>query len=409
MKKQFALSAALLAITASPLVASAQDSASPAQEAEEGSDTLFGDFGGARKRLAENGVTIESILTYDSISNVHGGLKRQTAALGNYDLTASFDLEKLGGPAGGTVFLYALGNTGEAPQDNVGDTQASDNIQTDESFKLYEAWYEQSFADDRWSVLAGLHDFNSEFQTLEFAGNLINSSFGISVDVSQVGPSIFATTSLATRVRYRAESGMYAQGALYDGVPGDPNNPRGTHIDLRTDDGLFYALEAGFVGPEGPSYSKAALGGWWHTAEFEDFQGNVRDENGGAYFIAEKRLTAEEDENQGLGAFLQVGFASPSRNQIGSYFGGGLQYVGPIPSRDEDAVSFGVAHARNSGDFVDTSEEFSRAETAIELNYKASIVPWFALTGDIQYIVDPGTVDGVENATVLGIRAEVAM
>ena len=284
-----------------------------------------------------------------------------------------------------------------------------DNIATDESFKLYEAWYQQNFLEDRLSFLAGLHDYNSEFDALNFAGNLINSSFGISPDISQVGPSIFATTSLAARVRYSTEDLVYVQGAIYDGVPGDPENPRGTHVDLHSGDGAFYGFETGYAGEDGPDYWKAAVGAWYHTAEFEDFAGNARDHNGGFYLIAEKRLTQEEDAAQGLGAFFQLGRTSAARNPFATYVGGGVQYTGAIESRDEDAVSFGFAYARNGSEFRNSDPDFTRGELALELNYRAVVLPWFALTGDLQYIVDPGTSRSVDDATVLGVRAELAM
>ena len=116
MKTSTILASILAATLASTPAARAEDEPAP------GADTLFGDVGGARSTLAEHGISIESILTVDTISNVHGGVKRQTTALGNYDLLVTTDTEKLWGVPGGTVFFYGLGNFGEAPSDNVGDS-----------------------------------------------------------------------------------------------------------------------------------------------------------------------------------------------------------------------------------------------------------------------------------------------
>ena len=377
---------------------------------ESSSAQLLGDWGGVRTSLEDFGITVESILTVDFIRNVHGAIDKDSSVLGNYDLIFNADTEAMTLWHGGTLSVYLLGNAndGTLPSQFIGDLQASDNIEADEALKVYEAWYEQSFLDNQLGLLFGLHDYNSEFYVLEYAATLINSSFGIGPDSSQVIPSIFPTSSLALRVRLHPSEKSYLLAAVYDGIPGDPNNPRGTHIKLKSKDGLFYGLEAGLLGEEGPSYYKAGLGFWYHTAEFEDFAGVMRDENHGLYFIGEKNLFTEQDQAQGLGAFFQLGFTRESRNQTEQYLGAGLAYTGAIPTRDADVLSVGIAHARNGSEYQ-TSMNADTAETAIELIYRSEITPYFSISPDIQWIMDPGTVKEVDDALVLGVRVEVAM
>ena len=137
--------------------------------AQEQRQNLFGDALGAHTALADRGIELESILTVDYVAGVDGGVETDDTLLGNYDFTATVDTEKFGLWNNGTVFLYLLGNfnSGTLPTEIVGDLQASDNIETDEAIKLYEAWYEHSFADDSLGVLVGLHDYNSEFYALD--------------------------------------------------------------------------------------------------------------------------------------------------------------------------------------------------------------------------------------------------
>lgn len=234
-------------------------------EDDGGSQHLFGDWDGKRSTWEEQGISIDSILTNDLIANVSGGRKETAGVLGNYDLTVALDTGKLGWWKNGTIFTYFLGNYGRNPTEYVGDLQASDNIEAYDTFKLYEGWYEHSFADGRFSVLLGLHDYNSEFDALDYSGTLINSSFGISPDISQVGPSIFSTTAMAARVKFQFSDNWYLLSAAYDGVPGNPNNPRGTHVNFKGSDGIFYAMETGLLAPENRRHYKAALGGWYHT------------------------------------------------------------------------------------------------------------------------------------------------
>ncbi len=375
--------------------------------ADEGSQ-LFGDWGGARTLLSDNGIEVESILTLDDVSNVSGGAERKGGVLGNYDLTASIDTEKAGAWNGGTVFIYGLGNWGKKPSEFIGDLQGTDNIQAPTTFKLYEAWIDQRFYGEKLSVLAGLHDYNSEFYSLDYAGGLLNSSFGLGVEAAQVGPSIFPTTSLALRVRLAPSENSYFQVAAYDGVPGDPNNERGTHVKLNKGDGVFYAAESGILGGDSADYYKLGLGAWYHSTDFETFAEEFAGSNAGFYLIGEKRLYSETDSEQGLGAFFQLGGTDGDKNQIANYFGFGVNYKGLLPSRDSDLLSFGIAHARNGDQFRALNLGVERAETTYELNYRFEVTPFFAVTPDFQYIHNPGT-EGLDDATVLSARIELAM
>lgn len=370
---------------------------------------LLGDWGGALSYLDNNGVSLESILTLDSISNVSGGIKRKEGTLFNADLTMSIDTSKAGLWNGGTLFVYMLGNAGNDPTSYVGDLQASDNIETNDTFKLYEAWYDQSIADGMFSVLFGLHDYNSEFNALDYSSTLINSSFGIEPDISQVGPSIFSTTAVGARIKIQPSSQFYVLSALYDGIPGDPNDARGTQIIYNRDEGLFSAVELGIISPEDAAHYKYALGGWYHTTDYEDFQGVNRSSNGGLYFVAEHTLLSESDDDQGLGAFAQFGFTQPDRNQIGNYVGAGFSYIGMIPDREADVFAFGLAYARISPDYRRLVDESALSETALELTYRVEITPYFAMQPDLQYIFDPGGIENQDDAVVIGLRTELSL
>jgi porin len=126
-------------------------------------ESLTGDWNGARSSLSKKGVIIEAAYTVDSISNISGGIKRKGKVLDNLNVAATFDGEKLFNIKGSTMFLYFLNNNGGKPNaDNVGSFQGVDNIEiSSRTAKLYEAWIEQNFNDDKISIRAGLYDINS--------------------------------------------------------------------------------------------------------------------------------------------------------------------------------------------------------------------------------------------------------
>lgn len=403
----FLLSGLLASIIVTPQLVAAEETA------DDNAAHLFGDWGGVRSSLAEKGITVESILTNDLIANVSGGLNRSAVLLGNYDLTGSLDTEKAGLWSGGTLFAYVLGDYGDSPSKSVGDLQVTDNIEAYSTAKLYEFFYDQSMFNKKLSLLVGLHDYNSEFCSLEYAGGLINSSFGIGNQIAQVGPSIFNTTSLAVRAKVQPTEGSYLLSALYDGVPGDPNNQKGTRIRFDNGDGLFWGTEVGLQraeGDESSRYYKAGVGFWYHTKDFEDFNGEPRDTNHGLYFLGEAMVLPEDGQvEQGLGIFAEYGTADPSVNQVGSSIRAGLSYLGLFAGRDDDSLSLGYARAENGNDFMESNPDSHRAETALELSYTAQVLPYLSVQPDLQYIINPSMDRSIDNALVLGLRVGLAM
>lgn len=373
------------------------------------SEHLFGNWGGLLPKLEESGVTLESILTNDLVGVASGGKKRNIKVVGDYDLTATVDSEKAGLWSDGTFFFYFLGSYGGDPSVMVGDYQWTSNIEAYSTAKLNEAWYDHKLLDGKASFLVGLHDMNSEFYTLDHAATLLNSSFGMGTDVTQVISSIWSTTALGARLSITPTDNSYFLTAVYDGVPGDPKHPHGTQIKFDSGDGVYWISELGLHSAEGEPLYKLASGAWYQTTEFEDFAGHERDRNGGLYIIGEATILPEDDSARGLGVFFQVGLPKEDRNQIGRYVGAGLTYTGLIPCRDEDVLSIGVARAQNSGDFRELNLEAATAETAFELTYRVKVLPYLALQPDIQIVRNPGPDKMIQDAIIVGMRFELAM
>lgn len=373
---------------------------------------LLGNWGGERQVYEKSGFTYEAVNSIDLMANVDGGIDEGFEAPMNLDLIAVIDTGAAGWWSGGTINLYLLSNGGGDLSARVGDFQTTSNIEAVNTFKIYEAWYEHRFMEDTFSILAGLHDYNSEFDVLEYAGLFLNSSFGIQPDISQVGPSIFSTTSLAVRLAWQPTDNSYLMAAVYDGVPGDPADPRGTHVNFDKGDGIFAGFEGALLGgddPADPDYFKLAIGGWYHTMEFEDFNTTIRDDNGGIYVIGEKHLFSEGDSSQGMGGFVQLGFTESDRNVVDRYIGVGINYTGLIPGRDEDVIGLAIAHAMTSDDYISANPGTEGSETAIELSYQFMLLPWLSLQPDVQYIINPGMDSTLDNALVLGVRLQIAL
>ena len=332
-------------------------------------------------------------LTLEAVGNTHGGVAKGTKSLGNLDATLTIDTAQAGWWDGGTWFVYVLGNYGKNPSDMTGDLQTLSNISTDNALKVYEFWYEQRFANDAVKLLVGLHDYNSTFYALDSAGLFTVSSFGIGPDTAQVSPSIFSTTATAVQLTFQQRN-MYLLLAVYDGVPGDPNNPRGTHVQFNRGDGLFNAAELGFM--DGKKY-KIAIGGWQKTTEEKNvINGQLSNQNHGYYIIGEKNIS------ENLTAFFQYGRADDAKNQLDEYTGAGLRLNNVW--QENDAVGLGVAIAHNGAPYVIQNANIETAETILELTYFRPLVTHLNGQASIYYVKNPSMSPLLDNALALGLR-----
>ncbi len=401
--------------------------------------------------MNDHGVLLEMTNTVDALSNVSGGVQQKTVAVGDLDLLLTVDMEKFNPELnGGTLFVYGLGLYGDNPSQHVGDAQGVSNIAATNSWKLLEAWYQENLF-ERFSLLVGLYDVTSEFDVLVSASELfVNSSFGTGAEFAasgQNGPSTFPTTSLGIRGQAILNDSFMIRAVVADGIPGDPDDPRGTHIQLRGDDGLLGVMEFAYytfrqkektdemrdiletkprrltfrrVGRSAPlEYeAKVALGFWGYTTSLDhlnktDRSGEPikRDGTYGFYGLAEYDVYHEaNDLNQELTLFGRAGMADPKVNRFAWFFGGGFVYTGLIPGRNFDQTGIGAAAAINGRDYKRSQrkagQSVENAEIVLEITHSIQVNSNVIIQPDVQYVINPDTVKGRNNALVLGVRLE---
>ena len=349
--------------------------------------------------LTAHTAEVELNLIGDVVNNVQGGIETGTAALANIDLTYAANLSEFGLSEHADVFVYFLGNAGDDPTEWIGDAQVTSNIEAPDRFKLYEMWY-RHYVTDEIAVLFGLHDYNSSFATLDSSGLFINSSFGIGAEIAQVGPSIFPTTAIGLVLNANWTS-QYLYLGLYDGVPGDPDNDRGTRIKFDSKEGLFTALEWGAQGTEDQPW-KWGIGFWHHSAEVANpINEQTEDNNHGVYLLGERPFA------ENWSTFLQLGIADPERNIIGSYIGGGITRSELFTG--DDMLGLAIASARTSDDFDDANPTASKHETALELTYLYPLNEHFSIQPNLQYVIHPGFDPAIDDAMVITLRVEMGL
>lgn len=392
------------------------------------STTLTGDWGGLRSDLSQRGVSLGFSHKSDVLANLSGGIARGTAWLGHTEASIDMDLEKLLGWDGTSAYIHYHSQLGSKFNANyVGSFMGVDNIETGtNTAQFYHAWLQKSFADDTLSVLAGLYPVDSEFYVTDTSGLFMQPPYGMANDMAQSGqngPPVFPLGALAVRVKYTPPGGdYYVQGAVTDGVPGDPGNPQGTHVKLGSGDGMLSIMEFGHtpqevesssVGTEQMSFNKTAIGFWRYSTRFDDLvdvdagSNPIQRPSQGVYFLAERTLMVEADHPaQGLSGFVRLGTASADVHQADWTASLGLQYQGLLAGRDDDIAGIAATLNHASSKYRLLAGADSN-EVDFEATYRAQVEPWLAVQPVLQYILHPNMDPALENVWVAGVRMEV--
>lgn len=409
--------------------------------------TLSGDWGGARSDLWRRGIAFEAGLRFDSLRN-RGGAKAGTQTIHHLELKLRADLEKLLGWTSAVAYVNTVtdGGAGINAQ-RTASLMGVSNIEVPvPTTRLFHAWVQKDFFDDRLSVLAGIYPIDSEFFTMDSAATLLHPAYGTPADLSLTNaPSIFNNAAFGIRAKwFSANRELYAMGAVMDGIPNDPAHPKRTAIRFDKGDGAFVIGEIGWMPLEtGHSFepvdparvkqapelvahekygglSKYAVGFWRYghrVPDQIDVDANnkpLQRRSQGGYLLAERSLfSLGGDAGRDVTAFGRHAFSTGHSTAIDRMWNLGVRVRGPIASRPDDSLALGWTHSRLASKWRSARQvagtDTASSEQAFEITWRAAITPWLALQPDFQYIRNPGGASGTSNARLIGVRLEVAL
>lgn len=421
-------------------------------------ETLTGDWGGARTALRAKGIdfTINSI--DETLAILSGGVRRGATYEGQLDVEVDANLDKLVGWHGAkthiTVFqIHDLNNRNAL--DDVGSIGDPSNIDALPTTRLYTAWFQQDLLGGAISLRAGQIAADGDFIVAPTTVGLINGTFGWpglnAADLPSGGPAYpLATPGVRLLLAPTPELSLLT--ALFSGDPAGANcnadpqicNRYGTTFS--TSGGVFWMGELRYqinqhetTGGLAASYK---FGGWYHSGDFADPHFGLSSSGAaislattpapdplmhrgswGLYGVADQMLW--RSGKRSISVFLRGEIAPSDRSLVSWYVDGGVGFKGLISGRDEDVLTFGVAHAQISRDAAALDRDMlvanggaypiRDAETIFELSYMAQVAPWWTLQPDVQYIVHPGgnvpqpgnSTTPVGNAFLIGLRSTV--
>jgi len=405
-----------------------------------------GDPHGARKWLAERGITYNLLYTNDILANVSGGLRRGVMNQGKLETSLQVDLERLAGAPGLTFYTNAflIHNTGRIRRDYVGGINTIAAIEAVPTMRLSELWLEQRFAGGSASVRVGQLVADTEFFFSAMSALLLQSDWATiaAANMPSGGPAYpLATPGIRLKVDPTANTSLLM--AIFNGNPGGPGpgdeqirNRYG--LNFRVSDPALLMAEAQFRLNRAPTDTGLAtqvkLGGWAHLGRFDDQRfandGTLiadpagsgiplsRRGNWGLYGVAEQQVhrPAGGDADSGVTLFARVSVSPGDRNLVSFYADGGAVFSGMIASRPDDKFGFGVIYTR----FSERARAFDRDVAAftglptvirdyelnLEATYQAQVRPGLTVQPVLTYVVHPNGVSR-RNAVVGGIRTMV--
>ncbi len=383
----------------------------------------------ARARWGLAGITFGATYTGEVLSNVAGGLRRDSIYQGKLELSVQADLERILGWQDVTLFanVFQIHGTGGVGRDLTGSLITISNIEALPTTRLSELWLEKKI-NNVFNIRFGQLAADAEFFISDVSTMFINSDWPAitAENLPSGGPAYpFATPGIRLKADLRDDTSLLL--AVFNGDPAGPGaddaerrNRYGTNFrvsdpPLAMAEGQFYynqsASARGLAG-------KIRLGAWYHFGGFDDQRfgtdglslANPASNgtavplrgNRGIYGVIDQQIYRPTggDAQSGISIFSRVSASPSDRNLINVYADGGVVFSGFVPTRPNDKFGATVLYSSISDRlrgldqdivaFGTTGYPVRRYEMTMTLAYQAQIAPNWTLQPEVQYIVYPG-------------------
>ena len=429
---------------AAALVLSANAMAADAFSAD--SKWMTGDWGGERTKLIEQGIDIKADYVGEMGYNAKGGYNDDKTGRysDQFGLGVALDLQKLWGWDNTQAKIQLTNRNGQnISNDRICDPRAGTLSSSMEVYgrghmvRLTQFWIQHQMFDNKLDVKLGYfgegEDFNTfpcDFQNLSFCG-------------SQVGNYVntwynWPVSQAAIRVKYNITPELYAQIGAYNQNPSQLEHGNGFKLSGSGTKGTVIPVELVWSPKVNNLPGEYRVGYYKSAADAsdvrEDINGNdaattgagyrTRSSKKGYWFVAQQQLTTHNgDASRGLNIAANATFHDKETNLVDNYQSIMLVYKGPFDARPKDDVGIGVARLHVNDDVKKNSELLNVAngvndydnplytpiretEYNVELNYGFHVTNWLTVRPNLQYVVQPGGVDKVDNALVAGLKIQ---
>jgi porin len=375
--------AALMTVVAGPALAA-------------GEATLTGDWGGARTRLAESGVTLRADVTGTAQGVVAGASDRRWDGAGRADAFLDFDSGGMGLWSG--TGLHTHGEIRFAdPRGNFGgallpaNTGAVLPLTGAGRFEATSIYLSQRI-DARTSLLVGKINVIDLLAGDPFFGGWGTQRFMNLVFVAP--PSGVVPPTIMGAVLVHRGTPITLTVMVFD-----PNDRTGNYwVDGLFADGVNISVGATWRGAIGGRATSIGVTSTVSTKRGQDLgdvllpPGLVSSTRKGSYNIGiqASHLLVESPvrEGEGLGLYARAAIADGNPNVLEQSAIAGIAAHGMIAGRPRDSFAIGAFYYKFSNVLQDTLAPLAtfRDETGVEAWYSMAVTPWLKVTGDAQFI-----------------------
>lgn len=388
---------------------------------------MFGDWSGKRTELAQKGVKFEANIATDTAYLAEGGRNEHAdpTIAGQLWLGTALDMEKLAGWNGVSIRAVMTARQGQSTtvndlQDNSAPQLA--NVQANfgrgnQQSRLTELSIEKNFKEQGLSIKVGRLGLGMDFNVMacDFQSNAFCAA-----QMGKWQGGIWMNTPVAQwggRVKYQINPEVFAQVGVYEFNPDNGNakaEGQGWSLDTDNADGVTIPVEVvwqpkSFINGLAGSYRVGAM---YNTADNPANQKDIKtgapeDRTFGGWLAIEQQLTSTGSGKQGLHSFANFTWHDRITNKVDNSQQIGLKYVGVSAALPNDYVGLGVNRVHVNNRVADVKPQFNAsAEYNIELNYSYNPTKWLMLRPNLQYVINPGSTNNVDDAFVLGLSTK---
>jgi carbohydrate-selective porin OprB len=321
--------------------------------------------------LNDHGVSAQGVLIYDWSLALHDDESNSGFGRYSFDVSMPIDGSKLWHLDGSSAMVRLRHHMNNFGGDQVGEIQLFSNIDAPQRTNLYEAWIEQKLVADKIRLKVGKIDANTEFATVQTAGDFLNSSMG------------FSPTIVAFPTYPEPKLGFNAF------LRPTKNNSLGVGVFQTSTAGTLEVIEPARTWNLGESEKPGRVSvGLWHLGgNLARFNGTTASGTLGFYSVMEQSLWRPSNGHHALSGFLQLGLADGHVSPFEKHVGGGAILQG-IFLRPKDSIGIAATWVRFSSD---PAAAFALpGEMVFETYYKASFSKHLAFVQDFQYVHHAG-------------------
>lgn len=377
-------------------------------------DVMTGDWGGARQRLADNGIQLDVTLHQYYQSVVDGGRDIDSwGDNGSLDYRIKLDTGKAGWWPGGFIELHAETYYGTSANRNTGSIiptntdfvlSAPDGEGTYLSHVVVMQFLSESFGIYLGKLDTTVGDMNAfahgsgdeKFQSLAFSFNPVTL---LSAPYSTLGAGFV----------WLPAEGVTVTGTVYD-LEGDIST---SGFDTAFDGGTGYNAEVQFTTNFFGQPGHQLVGASWANGDFTALSdprlilprlmARTEDSTWNVYYNFDQYLCHDKETGRGWGIFGRVGIADEDTNPIPLFVSAGVGGTGLFASRPQDRFGIGYYYLETSDQLPGLLLEDS--EQGVELFYDFAVTPWFRVAANLQ-VIEPA-LKTADTATVFGLRSTV--